>query len=120
VSNSPGRNRRIGMGPFVLAGLAIALVIGMVVSNFAASTPDALQRAIIDSACEDAPVREACMVEQEGEPVLQFQPGFLFDYGVPWASGLVGVIVVFALATGTIFLTRRLGGSSADTSDRVR
>ncbi len=106
--------------PFVLVGLAVALLVGMVVSNFAASTPDALQRAVIDSACEDASDEEACLAEQEGEPVLGIQPSFLFDYGVTWLSGLVGVGVCFALGAGVVFLLRRGGGSSGGASPRVR
>jgi hypothetical protein len=52
--------------PFVLVGLVVALLIGMGVSNFAASTPDALQRAVINSACEGAADEEACLVEAGG------------------------------------------------------
>lgn len=117
---SSSGNRRIGTGWFVLVGLAIALLIGVVISNFAASTPDALQRAIINSACEDAPDKEACLVEQEGEPILQIAPNALLGYEVSWLSGLVGVIVAFALATGIVSLVRLAGGSSDNTSDRVR
>lgn len=106
--------------PFVLVGLAVALLIGVVLSNFAASTPDALQRAIIDSACEDTPNEETCLAEQEGEPVLGIQPGFLFDYGVTWLSGLVGVVICFALGAGIVFLLRRGGGTSGGASPRVR
>ena len=63
--------------PFVFVGLAVALLIGAVVSNFAASTPDALQRGVLDSACEGEPNEaavEECPAEQEGEPVLDIQP----------------------------------------------
>jgi cobalt/nickel transport protein len=97
---------------FVLVGLAIALMIGVVASNFAASTPDALQRAIIASACRDAPDKEACLVEQEGEPVLEIAPGTLLDYQVTWLSGLVGVIVTFAVGAGLVTLLRRSGGAT--------
>lgn len=96
--------------PFVLVGLAIALLIGMVASNFAASTPDALQRAIIDSACRDAPDKEACLVEQEGKPVLEIAPEALLGYQVTWLSGLVGVIATFALGAGLVALMGRSGG----------
>jgi cobalt/nickel transport protein len=109
--------------PFVLVGLAIALLIGVVISNFAASTPDALQRAVINSACNDeaneAAVEE-CLAEQEGEPVLGIQPAATFDYGVTWLSGLVGVIICFAMGAGIVFLLRRTGGSSGDAPSRVR
>jgi len=61
---SPGSRSIV---PFVLVGLVIALLIGMGVSNFAASTPDALQRAVINSACEDEPNEaavEECLAER--------------------------------------------------------
>ena len=111
--------------PFVLVGLAVSLLIGVVVSNFAAGTPDALQRAIMDSACEDEPneaAKEECLAEQEGEPVLGIQPGLLSDYSVTWLSGLVGVVATFALSAGLVLLLRRTGGSSSrrSTASRVR
>lgn len=116
-------SRSSSIVPFVLVGLAISLLIAVIVSNFAAESPDALQRAIINSACEDAPNEEAveeCLGEQEGDPVLQIQPQPLFDYEVTWLSGLVGVIACFVIGAGIVFLLRRPGGSSPDTSARVR
>lgn len=117
---SPGSRSVV---PFVLVGLGIALIAGVVVSNFAASTPDALQRAVINSACEDAPNEaavEECLAEQEGDPVLGIQPAATFDYGVTWFSGLVGVLICFALGAGIVFLVRSTGGSSGGASPRVR
>lgn len=98
---------------FVLVGLVIALLIGMVASNFAASTPDALQRSIINSACRGAPDKEACLVEQEGEPVLEIAPQALLGYQVTWLSGLVGVIATFAIGAGLVMLVRRSGGPTS-------
>jgi cobalt/nickel transport protein len=109
MMNSSGNRSVI---TFVLVGLAIALMIGVVASNFAANTPDALQRAIINSACTDAPDKEACLVKQEGEPVLELAPGALLDYQVTWLSGLVGVIVTFAVGAGLVTLLRRPGGAT--------
>lgn len=112
---------------FVVVGLAGALLIGVVFSNFAASTPDALQRAVIDSSCRGEPNEaavEECLAEQEGEPVLGIQPASTFDYGVTWFSGLVGVLLCFAIGAGIVLLLRRTGSSSGgppgDTSPRVR
>ncbi|MDP8952112.1 MAG: PDGLE domain-containing protein [Actinomycetota bacterium] len=109
--------------PFVLVGLAISLLIAVIVSNFAAESPDALQRAIINSVCQDAATEEQaeeCLAEQEGEPVLQIQPAPMFGYEVTWLSGLVGVILTFAVGAGIVLLLRRTGGSSSGTSGRVR
>ncbi|CAN5630685.1 MAG: PDGLE domain-containing protein [Actinomycetota bacterium] len=104
--------------PFVIVGLVVSLVIGMLVANFAASTPDAQQRAVIESACQNAPDAEACLAEQEGNPVLGIQPAFLADYDVTWASGLVGVAATFAIGVGVALISRRLGSSGA--SNRVK
>lgn len=113
---APSRSRSVV--PFVLVGLAVALLIGMVVSNFAASTPDALQRAIINSACEDAPDEEACLAEQEGKPVLEIAPSALLGYEVGWLSGLVGVALTFAVGAGLVVLLRRQDGSPGGGSSR--
>lgn len=115
--------RRIGLGWFVLAGLAVALLVGVVVSGFAASTPDALQRAVIDSACEGAADEEACAAREEGEPLLGIQPAFAAGYEVTWLSGLIGVAATFALGSGLLYLVRRSGGGSSQSSggaQRVR
>jgi cobalt/nickel transport protein len=104
------------VAPFVVIGLAVALLIGMAASNFAASTPDALQRAIIDSACRDAPDKEACLLEQEGKPVLEVAPEALLGYQVTWLSGLVGVLATFAVGAGLVMLLRLSGGPSSGTS----
>ncbi len=108
------------LGGFVLVGLAIALLIGVVASNFAASTPDALQRAIIDGACQDASNEEACLAEHEGKPVLEIAPNALMGYEVNWLSGLVGIVLTFAVGAGLVLLLRRSGGSdsSAGTAGR--
>ncbi len=109
--------------PFVLAGLVISLLIAVIVSNFAAESPDALQRAIINSSCQDAATEEQvekCLAEQEGDRVLQIQPAPMFGYEVTWLSGLVGVILTFAVGAGVVLLLRRTGGSSSGASGRVR
>ncbi len=115
-------SRSSSLVPFVLVGLAIALLIGVVLSNFAAETPDALQRAVINSACQDEPnaaAVEECLAEQEGDPVLEAPSSALNGYEVTWLSGLVGVIACFVIGAGIGFLLRRTGSSSG-TSARVR
>jgi cobalt/nickel transport protein len=113
VTGSAGQRSIV---PFVVVGLGIALLIGMVVSNFAASTPDALQRSIINSACRDASDKEACLLEQEGKPVLEIAPSALLGYHVTWLSGLVGVLATFAVGAGLVMLLRLSGGPSSGTS----
>ena len=116
MTRSGNRDRSRSVIPFVIVGLVVALLVGMVVSNFAASSPDALQRAVINSQCEGAADEEACLVAQEGEPLLRIQPAPLFDYGVTWLSGLVGVFVTFVLGAGLVLVLRRRDGSSAGTA----
>ncbi len=96
------------------------MLIAVVVSNFAAESPDALQRAIINSSCEGAADEEACLIEQEGEPVLDSAPSGLNGYEVNWLSGLVGIIATFVVGAGIVYLLRLTDGSSARTSERVR
>lgn len=91
---------------FVLTGLGIALLAGMFFANFATRTPDALQRAVIDSACQDAVDKEACLAEKEGDPVLLLAPEALLDYGNVPLSGLVGVVATFAVGSALIYLLR--------------
>ena len=107
---APSRSRPVV--PFVVVGLVIALLIGVVLSNFAASGPDALQRSIINSACQDAPDKEACLAEQEGQPVLEIAPKALLGYKLTWLSGMVGVITTFAAGAGLVVLLLRLSGGS--------
>ncbi|MGF1472595.1 MAG: PDGLE domain-containing protein [Rubrobacteraceae bacterium] len=112
MSRSENRYGNRSVLPFVLVGLAVALLIGMVISNFAASSPDALQRAVINSQCEGAADEEACLAAQEGEPLFRVQPASLFDYSVAWLSGLLGVAATFGIGAGLVLLLRRFSGSS--------
>ncbi len=116
------RSRNQSVLPFVLVGLLVALLVGMVISNFAAGSPDALQRAVINSQCEGAANEEVCLARQEGEPLLQIQPAPFLDYSVTWLSGLVGVTATFFLGAGLVLLLRRRNGPSTatNTGRRVR
>ena len=90
----------------VVVGVGLALLVGVVVANFAASSPDALQRAVISSMCQDAPAKQACLAEKEGEPVLLLAPRALAGYANVPLSGLVGVIATFAVGSGLVYLLR--------------
>lgn len=102
--------RRPPLWAVVLVGLGVALLVGTVLAGFAAGTPDALQRVVIDSACQDAADKEACLAEKEGEPVVLLAPKALADYANVALSGLVGVAVSFVVGSGLVYLlwlTRR-------------
>ena len=103
---------------FVLAGLAAALLLAFVVSQFASSEPDGLDRVAIDQGFAGT----ASGHGTAGSP--------LADYGVSgvensWLStglaGVIGVLLCFALAAGLIFAirwTRRRPANSAPEPQR--
>jgi cobalt/nickel transport protein len=90
---------------FTLAGLAVALLAGVLLSNFASPDPDGLESAVLKTQCADAADQDACLAEAAGEPVYEAAP--LPDYEVTWLSGLLGVLVCFALGAGLVALARR-------------
>lgn len=109
-------NRRSSLGLFVVLGLAVTLVFAFFVSPVASGEPDGLERVAIDQG----------FVEQARDHDLAGGP--LADYTVAGVeserlstglSGVVGVLLCFALAAGLILLvrvTRRGRSSSATTS----
>ncbi|HEY8341084.1 MAG TPA: PDGLE domain-containing protein [Egibacteraceae bacterium] len=94
-----------GLLAVVLGGLLVAVVVGVVLSAFAASEPDGLESAVVKTQCAEAPDPEACLEEAAGEPVYTGAP--LPDYEITWLSGLLGVIVSFVLGAGLVALLRR-------------
>jgi hypothetical protein len=89
---------------FIVAGLAVALALAFFVSPRASSHPDGLERVAIDEGFAD----EATAHDVEDSP--------LADYGVEGVdderlstglSGIIGVVVTFAVAGGAIFLYRQ-------------
>jgi len=97
---------------FIVAGLFVALILAGVVSNFASSSPDGL----------DAAARQGCTVDADGEItggtcMAQKERGHQLA-GSPFAgygdgalstavSGVVGVLVTFAVGGGVFWLARR-------------
>ncbi|AEB43219.1 MULTISPECIES: PDGLE domain-containing protein [Micromonospora] len=103
---------------FLAGGLLVALLLAGVVSNFASPHPDGL----------DSSLREGCTVDADGEitggscPAQQEKEheigGPLADYGIAGIdnellstglSGVLGVLLTFALAGGAFWLVRRRG-----------
>ncbi len=101
---------------FLAGGLLVALLLAGVVSNFASPHPDGL----------DSSLREGCTVDADGEitggscPAQQEKEheigGPLADYGIAGIdndvlstglSGVLGVLLTFALAGGAFWLVRR-------------
>jgi cobalt/nickel transport protein len=90
---------------FTLAGLAVALVAGVVLSNFASPDPDGLESAVLRTQCADAADPDACLAEAAGDPVFTGAP--LPDYAITPLSGFLGVLLSFGLAAGVVALVRR-------------
>lgn len=92
---------------FTLAGLAVALVAGVLLSNVASPDPDGLESAVLRTQCADVAegdARDACLADAAGDPVYEDAP--LPDYEVTWLSGLLGVLACFGLGAGVVALAR--------------
>lgn len=107
--------RRLGW--FLAAGLLVALLLAGVVSNFASGSPDGLDATAREGCTFDAQgeiTGGTCMLQREREHQLADSP--LADYGIrgidnPYLStglsGVLGVLVTFAIGGGVFWLVRR-------------
>ncbi|GAB7040035.1 MULTISPECIES: PDGLE domain-containing protein [Catenuloplanes] len=105
------------MRKFVLAGLLTALLLAGVVSSFASSAPDGLDSASTRGCTTNADgeiTGGTCMAQGAKEHELADSP--LADYGVAGIdnaylstglSGVVGVLLVFAVTGGIFWALRR-------------
>jgi cobalt/nickel transport protein len=113
-------NKKVGW--FIAAGLLVAVILAGVVSNFASRNPDGLDSATLEGCTVDAEgniTGGSCMAQQSGEHELADGP--LADYGISGLdnaflstglSGVLGVLVTFAVGAGIFWLVRRRGTSS--------
>jgi cobalt/nickel transport protein len=115
---------------FVVGGLLVALLLAGVVSNFASSDPDGLDSSLLKGCTVDADgtiTGGTCPAQREEEHEVG---GPLADYGVSGVdneflstalSGVLGVLLTFAVAGGAFWLVRRRGPApaDADTADRA-
>ncbi|MPZ87173.1 MAG: hypothetical protein GEU81_03670 [Nitriliruptorales bacterium] len=108
-------NRSLG---FVLTGLAVALLLGVLVSNVASPDPDGLESAVLKTQCGAGSDEEldACLERASGDPVYTAAP--LPDYEITPLSGFLGVLATFAVAVGIVTLIR--GGGSGRSSPGAR
>ncbi|MFF0313908.1 PDGLE domain-containing protein [Micromonospora sp. NPDC005252] len=112
---------------FLAGGLLIALLLAGVVSNYASSHPDGLDSSLLKGCTVDADdniVGGSCPAQQAREHELGDSP--LADYGVrgirnsfvsTGLSGVLGVLVTFAIGGGGFWLLRRRGGVSTRGDD---
>lgn len=119
-------SRRRATLAFVVAGLAIALLLAGVVSNFASADPDGLDAATLHGCTVDetgAITGGSCIAQRAKDHELGGGP--LADYGVfgidnPYLSnglaGVLGVLITFALGGGLFWLVRRRPAASRGSS----
>ncbi|MEV0427144.1 PDGLE domain-containing protein [Micromonospora sp. NPDC050495] len=105
--------------PFLLGGLLVALLLAGVVSNYASAHPDGLDSSLLKGCTVDADgeiTGGSCPAQQARAHELADSP--LADYGVRGVrdgflstglSGVLGVLLTFALGGGLFWLARRRG-----------
>ncbi|MEU2611331.1 PDGLE domain-containing protein [Micromonospora sp. NPDC007271] len=108
--------------PFLLGGLLVALLLAGVVSNYASSHPDGLDSSLLKGCtvnAEDEITGGSCPAQQAKDHELGDSP--LADYGVRGVSndflstglsGVIGVLLTFALGGGLFWLARRRGADA--------
>ncbi|MGN9808291.1 PDGLE domain-containing protein [Micromonospora sp. BQ11] len=111
---------------FLVGGLLVALLLAGVVSNFASAHPDGLDSSLREGCtfdAEDNITGGSCPAQQEKEHEVG---GPLADYGVSGVdneflstglSGVLGVLLTFAVAGGAFWLVRRRGPAAAEGAD---
>ncbi|MFI7609147.1 PDGLE domain-containing protein [Micromonospora sp. NPDC049366] len=102
---------------FVVGGLLVALLLAGVVSNYASSHPDGLDSSLLRGCTVDAEhniTGGSCPAQQAKDHELADSP--LADYGVrgidnafvsTGLSGVLGVLLTFAIGGGAFWLIRR-------------
>jgi len=102
---------------FLITGLLVALLLAGVVSGFASGSPDGLDHAAREGCtfnADDEITGGTCMAQQEQDHQLAGSP--LADYGIKGIdnellstglSGVVGVLLTFAVGGGLFWLLRR-------------
>ncbi|MEE3919926.1 PDGLE domain-containing protein [Micromonospora sp. BRA006-A] len=112
--------------PFLLGGLLVALLLAGVVSNASSSHPDGLDSSLLKGCtvnADDEITGGSCPAQQAKDHELADSP--LADYGVrgigndflsTGLSGVLGVLLTFALGGGLFWLARRRGPVTPVTS----
>ncbi|WP_225853858.1 PDGLE domain-containing protein [Micromonospora sp. AMSO31t] len=113
--------------PFLLGGLLVALLLAGVVSNYASAHPDGLDSSLLKGCtvnADDEITGGSCPAQQAKDHELADSP--LADYGVRGVSngflstglsGVLGVLLTFALGGGLFWLARRRGPATSPATD---
>ncbi|MEH1053782.1 PDGLE domain-containing protein [Micromonospora sp. CPCC 206171] len=114
---------------FVAVGLLVALLLAGVVSNYASSHPDGLDSSLLKGCTVDADgeiTGGSCPAQQAKDHELADSP--LADYGIRGVdngflstglSGVLGVLLTFALGGGVFWLLRRRGPARPGDADQA-
>ena len=106
--NAPATTTRTRMSTraFVIAGLLVALLLAGVVSFYASSRPDGLERAATDHGITQAEQQHAA----EDGPFADYRTKGVDNGRLSGGlAGVVGSLVVLTLAGGLAFVVRRRG-----------
>jgi len=89
---------------FLVVGFVVAVVVAVVISQFASSSPDGLEFVAGHQGFADAVTPHAL----DGSPLADYGSGLL-DNGVVGraVSGLIGVVATFGVGYGLLRLSRR-------------
>ena len=98
-------SRRLPQRLVVVAGLVVALGLGVVVAPFASSSPDGLERVAQDEGFADAGITHGV---QESAPVPDYAfPGVEDERAATGLAGVAGVTGIFFLTAGLGLVIRR-------------
>jgi hypothetical protein len=97
---------RVRVGVFLVAGFAVAVVLALVVSPYASTEPDGLERAAIEEGFGRTEQRHALQDAPTAGYAVRGVDDDRLSTGV---AGLIGVLITFALAGGVLLVVRRRG-----------
>lgn len=97
-------------GRLFAVGLAVALVVAVVVAQFASSSPDGLEFV----AEQEGFAETASDHDLSGSPLADYGENLTDEDGVNTAiAGLVGTLLTLAIGSGVFWLARRAGGKDS-------
>ena len=96
--------KHISTRTFVLAGIAVALVLAFLASPYASSSPDGLEKVASDKGIEATVTDHALADSPLADYAVQGVEHSSLSTGL---SGLVGVAVTFAIVMGLVMLLKR-------------